>query len=72
LRETEGDLVIAHDRFSGNGRPAAADAVRIEDATFAEHWDALQDEATKPQSPQQIADLCRPVSRLTLSHDPIA
>lgn len=49
----EGDFVIAHGRFSGNGRPAAwvaADIVRIEDGTLAEHWDVLQDEATKAQS----------------------
>ncbi len=49
----EGDFVIAHGRFSGNGRPAAwiaADIVRIEDGKLAEHWDVLQDEATKAQS----------------------
>jgi predicted ester cyclase len=49
----EGDFVIAHGRFSGNGRPAAwiaADIVRIEDGKLAEQWDVLQDEATKTQS----------------------
>ncbi len=49
----EGDTVIAHGRFSGMGRPAAwvaADIVRIEDGKLAEHWDVLQDEATKAQS----------------------
>lgn len=49
----EGDYVIAHGRFSGHGRPAAwvaADIVRIEDGKLAEHWDVLQDEATKAQS----------------------
>ena len=49
----EGDYVIAHGRFSGHGRPAAwvaADIIRIEDGKFAEHWDVLQDEATKAQS----------------------
>jgi predicted SnoaL-like aldol condensation-catalyzing enzyme len=49
----EGDFVIAHGRFSGHGRPAAwiaADIVRIEDGKLAEHWDVLQDEATKTQS----------------------
>jgi predicted SnoaL-like aldol condensation-catalyzing enzyme len=47
----EGDYVIAHGRFSGHGRPAAwiaADIVRFEDGKLAEHWDVLQDEATKP------------------------
>jgi predicted SnoaL-like aldol condensation-catalyzing enzyme len=49
----EGDYVIAHGRFSGHGRPAAwiaADVLRFEDGKFAEHWDVLQDEATKAQS----------------------
>ena len=49
----EGDYVIAHGRFSGNGRPAAwiaADVLRIEDGKLAEHWDVLQDEATKAES----------------------
>ena len=49
----DGDYVIAHGRFSGIGRPAAwvaADIVRIEDGRLAEHWDVLQDEATKDQS----------------------
>ena len=49
----EDDYVIAHGRFSGTGRPAAwvaADIVRIEDGKLAEHWDVLQDEATKAQS----------------------
>jgi predicted SnoaL-like aldol condensation-catalyzing enzyme len=46
---TEGDYVIAHRRFSGNGRPTAwivADVVRFEDGKLADHWDVLQDEAT--------------------------
>ena len=49
----EGDFVIAHGRFSGIGRPAAwiaADVVRVEDGKLAEHWDVLQDEATKAES----------------------
>jgi predicted SnoaL-like aldol condensation-catalyzing enzyme len=49
----EGDYVIAHGRFSGNGRPAAwiaADVVRVEDGKLAEHWDVLQDEANEAQS----------------------
>ena len=46
----EGDYVIAHGRFSGNGREVAwiaANIVRFEDGKLAEHWDVLQDEATK-------------------------
>lgn len=49
----EGDYVIVHGRFSGNGRPAAwvaADVVRIENGKLAEHWDVLQDEATRAES----------------------
>jgi predicted SnoaL-like aldol condensation-catalyzing enzyme len=49
----EGDYVIAHGRFTGTGRPAAwvaADIVRFEDGKLAEHWDVLQDEATKAES----------------------
>jgi predicted SnoaL-like aldol condensation-catalyzing enzyme len=49
----EGDYVIAHGRFSGHGRPAAwiaADVMRFEGGKLAEHWDVLQDEATKAES----------------------
>jgi predicted SnoaL-like aldol condensation-catalyzing enzyme len=49
----EGDYVIAHGRFAGNGRPVAwiaADVVRFEDGLLKEHWDVLQDEATKSES----------------------
>jgi predicted SnoaL-like aldol condensation-catalyzing enzyme len=49
----EGDYVIVHGRFSGHGRSAAwvaADVVRIENGVLAEHWDVLQDEATKAES----------------------
>lgn len=49
----EGDFVIVHGRFSGNGRPVnwiAADVVRVADGVLAEHWDVLQDEATRAES----------------------
>ena len=49
----EGDYVIVHGRFTGSGRPVAwiaADIVRVENGRLAEHWDVLQDEATKAQS----------------------
>ena len=49
----EGDYVIIHGRFSGNGRPVAwiaADILRIENGRLADHWDVLQDEATKAES----------------------
>jgi predicted SnoaL-like aldol condensation-catalyzing enzyme len=47
------ELVIVHGRFSGHGRPRswiAVDIVRIADGVLAEHWDVLQDEATKEES----------------------
>jgi predicted SnoaL-like aldol condensation-catalyzing enzyme len=49
----EGDLVIVHGRFSGFGAPVnwiAADILRIKDGVLLEHWDVIQDEATKEQS----------------------
>ena len=49
----EGDYVIVHGRFSGHGRPRswiAADIVRVADGVLAEHWDVLQDEATRAES----------------------
>ena len=49
----EGDFVILHGRFSGFGAPASwivADVLRIEDGILVEHWDVIQDEATREQS----------------------
>ena len=49
----EGDVVILHGRFSGIGLPVnwiAADIVRLKDGILVEHWDVIQDEATKEQS----------------------
>jgi predicted SnoaL-like aldol condensation-catalyzing enzyme len=49
----EGDFVIVHGRFSGHGRPrswVAADILRIVDGVLVEHWDVLQDEATRAES----------------------
>ena len=49
----EGDYVIAHGRFTGMGLPAAwiaADVFRFEDGVLKEHWDVLQDEATRAES----------------------
>jgi predicted SnoaL-like aldol condensation-catalyzing enzyme len=49
----DGEFVIVHGRFSGTGRPRnwiAADIVRIADRVLAEHWDVLQDEATREES----------------------
>ena len=49
----EGDMVVVHGRFSDFGLPVnwiAADILRIEDGILAEHWDVIQDEATREQS----------------------
>jgi predicted SnoaL-like aldol condensation-catalyzing enzyme len=49
----DGDYVILHGRFSGFGLLVnwiAADIVRIVDGVLAEHWDVIQDEATREQS----------------------
>lgn len=49
----EDDLVMLHSRYSGSGAPRnlmAADILRVKDGIFVEHWDVLQDEATKQES----------------------
>jgi predicted SnoaL-like aldol condensation-catalyzing enzyme len=48
-----GDYVVLHGRFSGIGLPVnwiVADIVRLENGKLAEHWDVIQDEATKEAS----------------------
>jgi predicted SnoaL-like aldol condensation-catalyzing enzyme len=49
----EGDFVIVHGRFSGFGAPVnwiAADILRIVDGILVEHWDVIQDEASRASS----------------------
>jgi predicted SnoaL-like aldol condensation-catalyzing enzyme len=49
----EGDFVIAHGRFTGNGSPTnlvAADIMRLQDGILVEHWDVLQDEVSQANS----------------------
>jgi predicted SnoaL-like aldol condensation-catalyzing enzyme len=49
----EDDFVMLHGRYSNIGLPAnwvIVDIVRIEKGTLAEHWDVIQDEATREQS----------------------
>jgi predicted SnoaL-like aldol condensation-catalyzing enzyme len=49
----EGDFVIIHGRFSGFGQPVnwiAADILRIKDGILVEHWDIIQDEASRESS----------------------
>jgi predicted SnoaL-like aldol condensation-catalyzing enzyme len=48
----EGDFVIIHGRYSG-AMPTnwiVADILLIKDGVFLEHWDVIQDEATKAES----------------------
>jgi predicted SnoaL-like aldol condensation-catalyzing enzyme len=49
----EGDMLMLHGRFSGIGQPAnwiVVDIVRVEDGRLAEHWDVIEDEATRAAS----------------------
>ena len=49
----EGGFVIVHGRFSNFGLPVnwiAADILRIENGILVEHWDVIQDEATRESS----------------------
>ncbi len=49
----EGDYVMLHGRYSGLGLPVnwiVADIVRVENGKLAEHWDVIQDEASKASS----------------------
>jgi predicted SnoaL-like aldol condensation-catalyzing enzyme len=59
----EGDFLIVHGRFSGNGRPVAwiaADILCITDGVLVEHWDVLQDDATRADSKKRPPDVWRP------------
>ena len=49
----DGELVMLHGRFTGNGNPramVAADILRVVDGILVEHWDVLTDEVTKGES----------------------
>jgi predicted SnoaL-like aldol condensation-catalyzing enzyme len=50
----EGDFVIVHGRFSRHGLGPlswiAADIVRMKHGVLVEHWDVLQDEASRASS----------------------
>ena len=54
----DGEYVLLHGRFTGNGRPRAwiaGDIVRLENGLLAEHWDVLQDEASREESKSGLA-----------------
>ena len=48
------EFVIVHGRFSGHGFSPrnwiASDIVRIADGVLTEHWDVIEDEATREES----------------------
>ncbi|WP_031160804.1 nuclear transport factor 2 family protein [Streptomyces durhamensis] len=50
----DGDMVMVRGRFSGHGQPApwiAADFLRLDgDGVLVEHWDVIEEEATREQS----------------------
>ena len=53
----EGDFVIVHGRFSGHGLPKnwiAADILRVVDGLLVEHWDVIQDEASRVESKSEL------------------
>src|SRR5215469_1616567 len=49
----EGDFVVVHGRYSNTGLPVnwiIADILRMENGVLAEHWDVIQNEASKADS----------------------
>jgi predicted SnoaL-like aldol condensation-catalyzing enzyme len=49
----EGAFVMVHGRFSGIGQPVnwiVVDIIRLKDGVLAEHWDVIQDEASRESS----------------------
>lgn len=48
----EGDFVMVNGRYSGLPGPnwVVVDILRVENGLFVEHWDIIQDEATKESS----------------------
>jgi len=64
----EGEFVIVHGRFSGHGQPKnwiAADILRVVDGVLVEHWDVIEDEASRSESksgrPMFGADFSEPM-----------
>jgi predicted SnoaL-like aldol condensation-catalyzing enzyme len=54
LTVANGDFVMLYGRFSGFGEGipnwVVVDIVRVDNGLLAEHWDVIQDEATRVQS----------------------
>ena len=63
----EGDYVMLHGRFSGIGQPVnwvVVDILRIDNGLLAEHWDVIQDEATRRVFEERAAHVRGEISRL--------
>lgn len=51
LAVAEGAYVMVHGRFRGGGRPTRiVDILRVDGGRLTEHWDVMQDEATRASS----------------------
>ena len=53
LTVAEGDWVMVRGRFNGHGLPApwiVVDTIRMADGVLAEHWDVVEDEASRDGS----------------------
>ena len=54
LTLANGDFVMLHGRYSGRGPSlpnwVIVDIVRVNDGVLGEHWDVIQDEASKAES----------------------
>jgi predicted SnoaL-like aldol condensation-catalyzing enzyme len=51
---SEGDYVMVHGRFSGIGQPKAwiaADIILMREGKLVEHWDVIENEVRKDESP---------------------
>ena len=49
----DGDMVMVRGRFSGHGQPApwiVVDTIRMEGGLLKEHWDVVEDEASREAS----------------------
>lgn len=49
----EGDMVMVRGRFTGHGQPKpwiAVDFVQMQDGLLKEHWDVIEDEASRAES----------------------
>ena len=49
----DGDMVMVRGRFSGHGQPApwiVVDTIRMEGGLLKEHWDVVENEATREAS----------------------